>query len=161
MTILERAESVPEAQGAFGQALEFYGRLRELDVRSADYLDALTGLIRSSQSAISMEGQHGDAHVLLANAFYLAHLRVQSISGDDLPLKLAAATIQHWSDGPMSQPPFTMNVDKGCRTYEIIAGALSELQPDCLDCEESEMRYLAAELYTQALVADPCEWIVG
>ncbi len=158
MNILERSESVPEAERAFGQALEFYGRLRELDVRSTDYVEAIVGVIGSCQNAISFDGQHGDAHVLLANAFYLQHLRIQPMTGNELPLKLAAATIQHWSDQPMSQPPLTMNVDKGCRIYEMIASALSELRPDCAGCEESEMRFLATELYSQALVADACEW---
>ncbi len=158
MNILERSGSVSEAERLFGQALDFYGRARELDVRSTDYLDALHGVIVSCQKAIAVESQHGDAHVLLANAFYLLHLRTHSTSGNELPLKLAAATIQHWSDQRVGQPPLTLNVDKGCRNYEMIASALSELRPDCAGCEESEMRYLAAELYPQALVADPCEW---
>ncbi len=158
MNTLERSDTSAAVERAFGQALEAYGRLRELDVESPEYVDALVAMIGSGQETISLDAQHGDAHVLLAHAFYLLHLQLHPLEVNERPLRLAAATIRHWSDQPMRHPPLTMNVDKGCRVYEMIAGALSEMQPDCAEREEMEMRYLETELYPQALTANPREW---
>ncbi len=161
MGIVRDSPRVPEAERAFTQALDSYGKLRGLDIETAGYLETLSGIIGSCQEAIFLDSQHGDAYVLLANAFYLFHLATYPITGKKLPLRLAAATIQHWCDQPVGQPPWTQDVDRGCRVYELVARALAEVLPDCADCEEREMRYLEAELFPQALTASPRAWPPG
>ncbi len=159
MRIVQDSQKAPEAERAFGQAIDAYEKLRGAAIDSARYIEALSGIIGSCQETISLDRQHGDAYVLLANAFYLFHLATYSTTENKLPLRLAAATIQHWCDQPVGQPPWTRDVDKGCRTYEQIARALVEILPECADCEEREMRYLETELFPQALVASPRDWI--
>jgi hypothetical protein len=155
---VQESLNVPEAERAFSQALDAHARLRGLDVQAIGYLEALSTVVGLCQDAISLSRQHGDAHVLLAHAFYLLHLAIYPVTSNALPLQLAAATIQHWCDQPVGEPPWTKDVDRGCRIYELIARAISEIRPDCADCEEREMRRLEPELYTRALVASPCEW---
>ncbi len=159
MGIVRDSPRVPEAERAFTQALDAYERLRELGPETAGYLEALSGIIGSCQEAISLDRQYGDAYVLLANAFYLFHLATYPMTDNKLPLRLAAATIQHWCDHPVGQHPWTEDADRGCRIYELIAHALVEIVPDCADCEEREMRYLETELLPQALVASPRDWM--
>ncbi len=161
MGIVRGAPRAPEAECAFAQALEAYKRLREYALEPAGYLATLSGIIGRCQEAIGSDYQYGDAYVLLANAFYLLHLATYPTTANALPLRLAAATIQHWCDQPIGQLPWTQDLDKGCRIYEIIAQALIEILPDCADCEEREMRYLEAELFRQALVASPHDWMTA
>ncbi len=161
MGIIRGAPRVPEAERAFAQALDAYERLRECALEPAGYLAALTGIIGRCQETIGFDRQYGDAYVLLANAFYLLHLATYPATANTLPLRLAAATVQHWCDQPVGQLPWTEGVDRGCRIYELIAQALIEILPDCADCEEREMRYLEAELFRQALVASPHDWMTA
>ncbi len=159
MGIVRDSPRVPEAERAFAEALDAYEALREIGIETTAYLEALSGIIGSCQEAILLDSQHGDAYVLLANAFYLFHLATYPMTEDRLSLRLAAATIQHWCDQPIGQPPWTQEVDQGCRTYELVARTLAEILPDCADCEDREMRYLEAELSPEALAASPGEWM--
>ncbi len=159
MGIVQDSPRVPEAERTLEQALDAYERLRESGVETVGYLEALSGIIGSCQEAIFLDRQYGDAYVLLANAFYLYHLATYPMTDNMLPLRLAAATIQHWCDQPVGQRPWTEDVGRGCRIYELIAHTLIEILPDCADCEEREMRYLEVELFPQALVASPRDWM--
>ncbi len=161
MNILEGSGNATEAERLFNQAAELCRQAKDLDVRSSDYLEAVLKVIGLCQTVISIERQHDDAHVMLANAFYRLHLQVYPKSGDGFPLKLAAATIQHWSDQPIRQHRSAMSVEAGCRIYDVIAGELSEIEPECADREDFEMRYLESELYSRALVANPRETITA
>jgi hypothetical protein len=159
MGVVSDSQRVSEGARAFNQAVDVYKRLRGADIRTAEYLEDLSRVISSCQKAISLDCRNGDAHVLLANAFYLLHVAIYPMTRNEFPLRLAAATIQHWCDQPAGQPPWTRDVDTGCRTYEVIARTLSGILPECADCEEREMRCLEAELYPQALIAGPHEWM--
>lgn len=159
MGIVQDSPKVPEAERAFAYALDAYKGLRGTGIEATGYLEALSDIITSCQEAIALDRRHGDAYVLLAQALYLWHLAIYPMTDNKLPLRLAAATIQYWCDQPVAKPPWTQNVDKGCRIYELVARALAELLPDCADCEEREMRYLEAELFPQALIASPREWL--
>ncbi len=159
MGIVRDSPTAPEAERAFAQALNAYERLRGVGLESGDYLATLSRIIGSCQEVVFLDSQYGDAYVLLANAFYLFHLATYSKTENKLPLRLAAATIQHWCDQPVGQHPWTQDIDRGCQIYELIAHTLAEILPDCADCEEREMRYLEAELFAQALVATPRDWM--
>lgn len=158
MNILEGSETAAEAERAFTQAVEACKRAGELEVDSEEYRGTILTVIDLCRKAIALESQHDDAHVLLANAFYRLHLQIYPRAGQDLPLRFAAAIIQHWSDQPIRQHRSAMSVEKGCRVYDTVAGELSEVQPECADREEMEMRFLEGGLYHQALTSDLKEW---
>ncbi len=161
MGMVQGSRESTKAERAFTQALHAYEGLPGLGVQTKVYLDVLSSVVSSCQEAISLERQHDEAHILLANAFYLLHLTIHPTTQNKLPLQLAAATIQHWCDQPAAQPPRTRDAERGCNLYQLIARALSEMQPECADCEEREMRCLEAEYYSRALVARPYEWIAA
>ncbi len=161
MTILEGSDAVAEAERAFTQAMEACQQAKQLDVRSEEYRGAITKVIRLCQEAISLDAQHDGAHVLLANALYRLHLLIYPHRGRDLPLKMAASVIQHWSDQPIRQHRSAASVENGCRVYDAIAGEISEILPECAEREEMEMRFLEGELYKRALVTDPTEWMAA
>ncbi len=158
MTILESPATAKKSEQAFNEARKQYEALRGLDPQSHAYLDAVSGLVRSCQAVIHCESEHGEAHVLLAYAYYLLHLQIHPVAHSNVPLLLAAATIQHWSDQPIRQHLSAANVEKGCKVYDLIAGELSEIEPECADREEMEMRYLESKEYFRALSADPKGW---
>src|SRR5512138_2614840 len=157
MGLVPDSSRLPEAERCFADALHAYERLRGLGIETTGYLDALSDILSSSQDAIVHDRRHGDAYVLLAQAFYLWHLAIYPTSNDKLPIRLAAATIQHWCDRPVGQSLWTQNVEKGCRVYELVARALADTLSDCADCAEREMRYLEAELLPLALTSSPRE----
>ncbi len=159
MGIVQDSPKVPEAERSFAHALDAYEKLQGVDTATTGYLEALSDIVCFCQEAIALDRRHGDAYVLLAHAFYLWHVAIYPITDNKLPLRLAAATIQYWCDQPVGQPPWTQNVDRGCRIYELVARALAEILPDCADCEEREMRYLEAELFPRALVTSPRDWL--
>ncbi len=159
MNILENPATAPESERAFSEAVKLYEALRLHDPHSDAYGTALVDLVRSCQGVIAVDGEHGEAHVLLAYSYYLLHLHVYALGCSNPALLLAAATIQHWSDQPIRQHLSAANVEKGCRVYDLIAGELAEMEPECADREEIEMRYLETKEYSRALVADPGEWM--
>ena len=161
MGTLEQSHEGTKAKGAFGQALDIKKHLGEFGVESKGYVGALHAIMRLRQDTLAENECHGDAQVLLADAFYLLHLKIHPKEGSDLLLGLAAATIQHWSDRRLCPDSSTKDAALGCRVHEIVASALAEMCPDCAEREEREMRYLESELYAKALVTEPSEWMVG
>ena len=159
MGTLEQSHQGTKAGGAFGQALAIKGQLGEIAAESTDYPGALHAIVRLCQDALAKNARHGEAQVLLANAFYLLHLKNRPRTGSDLPFRLAAATIQHWSDQGLCPDSSTKNADPGCRVHEVVTRALAEICPDCAEGEEREKRYLERELYATALVTEPSEWM--
>ncbi len=158
VTILENPAAARDSESAFNEARGLYERLRELDPNSRPYLDSVVGLIKACQAVIAVDAEHGEAHVLLAYAYYLLHQYIFSRTHARQALSLAAATIQHWSDQPIRQHLSAANVEKGCRVYDLIAGELSEIEPECAEREEVEMRFLESSQYARALVENPRDW---
>lgn len=159
MTILETPAPAPTSEAAFQKARDLNERLRGLDTHSPAYLETLVTLITACQGTISSAAEHGEAHVLLANGCYLLHLEIYRTTHSRLALSLAAATIQHWSDQPIRRHLSAANVEAGCRVYDLIAGELSEIEPEYADREEMEMRYMETAMYSKALVTDPRDLI--
>ncbi len=159
MNILESPTTAPESERAFNEARKLYEQLRELDPHSRAYLDTVVDMIRSCQAILAVDSEHGEAHVLLAYSFYLLHLYSFPLRASCIPLSHAAAVIQHWSDQPIRQHLSAANVEKGCRVYDLIAGELSEMRPECAEREEMEMRLMETSQYFQALAVDPRDWV--
>lgn len=85
----------------YNQAIEHFKKLRQLDSSDPAYSGTLLKVINRCQLAIHKRRAHGDAHVLLANAYLLAALSFPF--GDAYPYALArcAAVIQHCMMDPM------------------------------------------------------------
>ena len=62
--------------GAFGQALDIKRQLGEFGAESTGYIEALHAIVRLCQDVLAENECHGDAQVVLADAFYLLHLKI-------------------------------------------------------------------------------------
>ena len=156
---LDQSHQAAKPNRAYDQALDIKRQLGDFGPESTGYVQALHAIVRLCQDALAENECHGDAQVLLADAFYLLHLQIHPRTGSDLPLRLAAATIEHWSDRRLCPDSSTDDAALGCRVHELVASALAEICPDCAEGEEREMRYLEGELYATALVTEPSGWM--
>lgn len=152
MGIIKRLFSAPGANRAYNDALDIYRSLRQYPVFSPQYRQALLKIASLLQEGIKMNERHGDAHVLLANTFYLLHIDINPEPTISLPLKLAASVIQHWNDEPMRQYPWTKNIDNGQKIYDMVSSAIVLANPNLKYHIEQEMKKLKLRLYTTALV---------
>jgi hypothetical protein len=78
----------------FNQANEHYQNLRNYKSGSPQYKNSILEIIRLSRMAILRNKDDGDAHVLLANAYFLAALNCGFQKGYPYFLARAAASIQ-------------------------------------------------------------------
>ena len=88
-------------ENPYNQAITHFQKLGHLDPDSPAYSTALLKVATRCQLAIQQQPEHGDAHVLLANAYLLAALSFPY--GDVYPYALvrSAAVIQHCMTVPM------------------------------------------------------------
>jgi hypothetical protein len=141
MGFFQRLKTVPQAEREFNQALEVYRQLRAYPERSLQYRQQLRQVAASCRSAIALSERHGDAHVLLANMYFLMFIDGFPSAGDPLPLKLAAAVIQHWSDEPMRQYPWTKNRETAQTLYSQVTEARRASLPHGAPMEELKATY--------------------
>jgi hypothetical protein len=151
MGLFKRLSSSKKAEIFFNYALEIYQTLRAYPVRTLEYHEALLDIISSCQQAISVNDRHGDAHVLLANTFFLLHIDVFPGTSLSYPLIYAASIIQHWSDEPMRQYPWTKNIDNGRRIYDMVSNGLTMTDSIQKYRYEEAMRQYQEEFYKIAL----------
>lgn len=144
----------PSAERAFNRARDINQQLRQYPVQSRQYHQAILDICSNCQEAIKANDRHGDAHVLLSNAHLLLHIDVFPVTSSALPIKLAAAIIQHWHDQPMRQRPWTKNVDNGWSIYHMVSTVLSDAEPSAVGNPELLMRRLKGELYREAISSD-------
>lgn len=85
----------------FNQATEHYRSLRHYDNGSPQYINTILEIIRLCRIAIQSNKSDGDAHVLLANAYFLAALSCAFQKGYPYFLARSAAAIQATRRGTM------------------------------------------------------------
>ena len=85
----------------FNQATEHFRNLRYYENGSPQYVNAILEIIRLCRMAIQSNKNDGDAHVLLANAYFLAALGCTFQKGYPYFLARAAAAIQATRQGSM------------------------------------------------------------
>ena len=154
MGLFRRLGLAPKAERAFNDALDIYSSLRRYPERSSQYRQQLRHVVSLCQEAIALNEKHGDAHVLLANSYFLMYIDGFPETGNPLPLHLASAVIQHWADEPMRQYPWTKNTENGHRIRSMVADALLASHTDLTQDHEREMRRLKAASYTAAISRD-------
>lgn len=109
----------------WNEARDHYARLRHLFNEPGRYRFELGEVIRLCQWAIAANRKDGDAHVLLANAYSLLDSQVTHTSAEPFKyLRWAASILQHWHDTPLSQYPFTKNMEIGHQLYSSILESL-------------------------------------
>jgi len=120
---------------------------------SIEYHRILRDVFRTCQSAIKSDNRDGDAHALLANAYYLVHTINNLVISQTISLKLAAATIQHWNASPIATYPSTKNRDNGMKVYQMVSEDIDRLlRKGSLD---ATMSGLELELYETAIGSVP------
>jgi len=154
MGFFQRLKSNPKAEKEFNQALDIYRQLRRHPERSMEYRAQLREIASKLRKAIALNERHGDAHVMLANAYFLMFLDGFPRVGELLPLRLAAAVIQHWADEPMRQYPWTKNRDTGQTMYSQVASAVQTLLPSPGDGSQHPMQACKAAFYDDAVFRD-------
>ncbi len=112
---------------------------------------ALIEICAYCQEAIAANDRHGDAHVMLSNTYLLLHIDLFPLTSSSLPIKLAAAVIQHWSEEPMRQRPWTKNVDNGWSVHKMVSSGLADAEPSGIGNIEGEMRNMKGKLYLEAV----------
>ena len=151
MSFFKRLASGPSAERAYNRALDIYQTLRQYPVQSREYHFALIEICSQCQQAIAGNDRHGDAHVMLSNTYLLLHVDLFPLTSNSLPIKLAAAVIQHWSEEPMRQRPWTKNVDNGWSVHNMVSSSVAEAESMARHDIEYEMTNLKRELYSEAL----------
>lgn len=154
MGFFQRLKSNPKAEGEFNEALAIYRQLRKYPEHSPQYREQLKHIASSSRNAIALNDRHGDAHVMLANTYFLMFLDGFPEAGDLLPLKLAAAVIQHWADEPMRQHPWTKNTETGHTMYSQVTDAVRDSLPNERGRGQGPMEALKATYYMDAVSRD-------
>jgi hypothetical protein len=85
----------------YNQAIDHFQKLRQLDPSGPAYSATLLKVISRCQLAIQKRRAHGDAHVLLANAYLMAALSFPYGDVYQYALVRCAAVIQHCMIDPM------------------------------------------------------------
>jgi len=152
MGFFDRIKATPKAEQHFNHAMDIYRQLRRYPEHSNQYRQQLTDIASSCRLAIQLNDRHGDAHVLLANTYWLMFIDGYPRAGDLLPLTLAAAVIQHWADTPMRQYPWTKNVDNGKTIYSQVSTAVRSHLP--AQGDRSTLQQLEARHYAGAVSQD-------
>jgi zinc-ribbon domain len=154
MGFFQRLKSNPKAEREFNQALAVYKQLRRYPEHSPQYREQLKHIASSSRNAIALNDRHGDAHVMLANTYFLMFLDGFPQAGDLLPLKYAVAVIQHWAGEPMRQQPWTKNTETGQTMYSQVADAVRTFLPSEASRGQTAMETLKATYYMAAVSRD-------
>lgn len=114
-------EAKKGSDGILNDAIGHYSRLRFLTHDLPRYRFELGEVIRLCQWSIAADHKNGDAYILLANAYSELDSNVQFGASDHFQyMRWAAAIIQHWSDTPLRNFPFTKNKKIGEKLYEEI-----------------------------------------
>lgn len=130
----------------YNRAVNQFRQLRRYSQDSPKYKKALFEVIRLTKEALRKNKRDGDAHVLLANAFYLAAFMDFTSDNVSRYLPLAAAVIFEWKSSPM----YTKDKEIGNKIYY---GTLDALR-DWMDSTKPEktIQELHSEYYQQSLV---------
>lgn len=134
----------------YNKATKHYGKLRNYSKDSPKYKETLLKVIRFTKEAIKKNKYDGDAHVLLANAYYLASLMDFPSDNYSRYLPLAAAIIFEWKSTPM----YTKAKDIGEKVYQGILEDLNRETPEWMVGVKPEgtIEELHSRYYQQALV---------
>lgn len=88
-------------KNAYNKAVDSFHKLRKYPPDSPSYERTLLDVIRYSKEAINKNRNDGDAHILLANAYYLASMTDFPSDNFSRYFPLAAAVIYEWKTRPM------------------------------------------------------------
>lgn len=134
----------------YDKALDYYMRLRNFQPNSKQHFEILLNVIKHAKIAISRNNRSGDAHILLANAYYLAAL--SNFPGDNYSryLPLAAAVIYHWR---VNKLPSNESAN-GERIFLGVSEGLEMDIPEWMNValSEREMSKLHEQYYDQAII---------
>lgn len=134
----------------FNQATERFRNLRYYESGSPQYINTILEIISLCRKAIQSNKNDGDAHVLLANAYYLAALRCTFQKGYPYFLARAAATIQATRIGSM----YIKNREIAEKMYGGVVQQLSTQMPDWVEGVErlpKDMNQLQTMYYDAAI----------
>jgi hypothetical protein len=142
-----------KANTEFNEAADLFKSLSQYSVTSTEYQMILRDIFDKCQHAITSDNRDGDSHILLANAYYLVYTVNHLVISQTLPLKLSAATIQHWIASPIVNYPWTKNKENGRKVYEMVTQDVALLvQNSSLDIV---MRSFESEFYDRAITEVP------
>ena len=134
----------------YNKALQHYRKLRRYPLDSAKYEKALLNVIRLCKESLRKNKRDGDAHVLLANAYFLASKLDFPSDNYSRYLPLAAAIIFEWKSTPM----YTKSKENGEIIYKGVNDDLDREFPDWYGVikPEGTLEDMHSRYYKQALV---------
>ena len=134
----------------YNKAVEHFGKLRIFSQDSPRYKETLLEVIRLTKEALRKNKRDGDAHVLLANVYYLAALMDFPSDNYSRYLPLAAAVIFEWKSTPM----YTKSKEIGEKVYYGVLEAVNRDIPEWMGIPKPEgtIEELHSQYYQQALV---------
>lgn len=153
MGLFDRFTAHRDADRAFAAALVIFEDLRSFPVYSEKYRSQLFNIVRILQNGIKSNNHHGDSHVMLSNTFLLIHNDFfPEITIYSKPLVYSAAIIQHWSDEPMRQYPWTKNIQVGMRVFSQVSEIIeiSDYAPEIVTSRD--MQTLKQLYYRNAII---------
>ena len=132
------------------KAVDHFRKLGRFSQDSPKYKETLLEVIRFAKEAIRKNKSDGDAHVLLANAYYLASLMDFPSDNYSRYLPLAAAVIFEWKSTPM----YTKAKDIGDKVYYGVLEAINREIPEWMGIAKPEgtLKEIHLRYYQQALV---------
>ena len=134
----------------YNKAADQYRKLRQFPQDSMEYEETLLNVIRLTKEALRKNKRDGDAHVLLANEYYLASLMDFPSDNYSRYLKFAAAVIFEWKSTPM----YAKAKDIGEKVYYGVLEELNREIPEWmgLNRPDGTMEELHSRYYQQALL---------
>lgn len=134
----------------YNKALDNFRMIRRHEPGSPPYEKALFNTIRYAKEALAKNKNDGDAHILLANAYYLACLLDFPSDNFSRYLPLAAAVIYEWANRPM----YSKEKAIGEHVYSGIVEQLNKEHPEWMGVSKpaGTIRELNQKYYQQAIV---------
>ncbi|MCB0174216.1 MAG: tetratricopeptide repeat protein [Anaerolineae bacterium] len=135
----------------FNQALSEFRKLHNLRDDTERFIITVLEVIRLCQLAIQKSKSDGDAHVLLANAYYLAALTILG-EGYAYCLPRAAAVIYQWKTNRL----YTKNLANGEKIYQNVLEAIEHPMPGWTTnmSFEDNIKDMHSRLYHEAINPD-------
>ncbi|MCB0211522.1 MAG: tetratricopeptide repeat protein [Anaerolineae bacterium] len=135
----------------FNQALNEFRKLHNLQDDNGSFIITAIEVIRLCQLAIHKSNSDGDAHVLMANAYYLAAMTIPG-EGHTYCLPRAAAVIYQWKTNRL----YTKNLANGEKIYQSVLEAIEHPIPGWATNMSfgDDMRGMHSRLYHEAINPD-------
>lgn len=140
------------SSGIYNEAKSHYTRLRFLMSDLPRFRYELGEVIRLCLWSIAVDDRQGDGYVLLANAYSLLDNHVGYSSPDRFYYeRWAASLIQHWSETPLRNYPFTKNTEIGITLYNNILDEVIRELKCSREQAISQMKVWSQEYLLEAL----------